>query len=265
MPMIDFTHANGIATIRLNRPERKNAINDEMVLALTDAFRAFAAETETRVVLLTATGPDYSAGGDLGNLAEWLSPDPDKRSTIFRSSVLNLSKPLALAIQRVPQPIVAAVRGHAIGVALQMVIMADLVVASDSARFSLPQLNLAHNPDHGESWALPRKIGMARAMQITLLAERIDAATAEKYNLVNWVVADTELDSRALEIAGRIAASPPIAARATKALMQGSDRLTLEQAINREADALGLSVRTDDFVEAITAFQEKRKPVFTGR
>ncbi|MEY2925854.1 MAG: hypothetical protein RL367_331 [Pseudomonadota bacterium] len=124
MPLIETARANGIATIRLNRPERKNAINDAMVHVLTDAFQALADDTDTRVVLLTAAGPDYWAGGDLTSLAEWLSPDPDTRSAKFRASVLSLSKSLSLAIQRVPQPVVGAVRGHVIGVALQMVITA---------------------------------------------------------------------------------------------------------------------------------------------
>jgi 2-(1,2-epoxy-1,2-dihydrophenyl)acetyl-CoA isomerase len=264
MALIDITRADRIALITLNRPERKNAINDEMVMAIADAFEALADDTDTRVLLLTAKGPDFSAGGDLANLAEWLSPDPDERSAKFRASVLSLSKPLALAMQRVPQPIVAAVRGHVIGVALQMVIIADLVIASDTARFSLPQLNLAHTPDHGESWSLPRKIGMARAMQMTLLAERIDAQTAERYNLVNWVVPDAELDEQAVAIASKIAASPPIAARAAKALLLGSEPLTLADAIDREAYSIAQAVRTDDFVEAITAFGEKRSPVFSG-
>ena len=264
MSHIKVNRANGICEIRIDRADRMNAIDDEMTVAITRAFESLAGDRETRVVLLSAAGANYSAGGDLQNLAEWLSPDPQVRSDKFRSAVSGLSKPLSLALQRTPQPIVAAVRGHAIGVALQMIIMADIVVASETARFSMPQLNLAHTPDHGESWALPRKIGLARALQMSLLAERLDAATAERYGLVNIMVPDDELDARAHAVVQQIAGSPPVAAREAKALLWGSESISLEQALDREVDSIGKAVRKDDFVEAITAFVEKRKPVFTG-
>lgn len=264
MDHIKVTRANGICEIRIDRADRMNAIDDKMTGAITRALESLVDDSETRVVLLSAAGANYSAGGDLQNLAEWLSPDAEVRSDKFRSAVSDLSKPLSLALQRTPQPIVAAVRGHAIGVALQMIIMADLVIASETALFSMPQLNLAHTPDHGESWALPRKIGLARALQMSLLAERLDAATAARYGLVNIMVTDGELDNRVNAIIQQIASSPPVAAREAKALLWGSESLTLEQALDREVDSIGKAVRKQDFVEAITAFMEKRKPVFTG-
>ncbi|WP_176593574.1 enoyl-CoA hydratase/isomerase family protein [Sphingobium sp. EM0848] len=264
MDRISIEHGEGICTIMIDRPDRMNAIDDAMTRRLTEIFEALAEDGATRVVVIAGKGKHFSAGGDIGNIADWLSPDPQVRYDRFTQAVSSLSKPLALAMQRVPQPVIASVRGHAIGVALQIVLLADLVVASDSAKFSLPQLDLAHTPDHGESWALTRKIGLARAMQMSLMAERIDAATAERYNLVNWVVADEALEPRTEEVARRIASRPAAAAQGAKALFQSGQQRTLAEALDAEIAMLGKVAMQEDFVEAITAFTEKRPPVFGG-
>ncbi|WP_169799529.1 enoyl-CoA hydratase/isomerase family protein [Novosphingobium lentum] len=264
MDRIAVNRRDAICAITISRPDRLNAIDDEMIRTLTRAFEELASDATTRVVTISGEGSNFSSGGDIGNIADWLSPEPEVRRDTFTKAVSTLSKPLALALQHVPQPVIASVRGHAIGVALQIVIMADIVVASDTARFSLPQLDLAHTPDHGESWALPRKVGMARALQMALLAERIDAATAERYGLVNFLVPDAELEARTTAIAGRIAASPPAATRGAKALFNAAERQTLAEALDGEIAMLGQVTMQQDFVEAITAFTQKRKPVFRG-
>lgn len=242
-----------------------NAIDEAMTRRLTATFEALAADADTRAVLIVGAGRDFSAGGDMGDIAAMMAGDPEVRRRTMQAAVTTLSRPLSLALQRVPQPVVAAVRGHAIGVALQIVLMADIVIASETARFSLPQLTLGHTPDHGESWALPRKVGMSRALQMALLAQRIDAATAERYGLANEVVADDALDARATAIAGRIAASPPVAAQGAKALLNAGWGATLEQAMDAEIAMMGSVAAQADFVEAITAFMEKRPPIFSGR
>lgn len=262
MERIRVERHDAVCAITIDRPDKLGAIDEAMTRALTHAFESLADDAETRVVTITGTGPNFSAGGDIGDISAWLSPDPAARRDTFTRAVTNLSKPLSLAMQRVPQPIVAAVRGHAIGIALQIVIMADLVVASETAKFTLPQLDLAHTPDHGETWALPRKVGMARALQMALLAERIDAATAERYNLVNYVVPDAELEQRTAAVAARIAGSPPAAARGAKALFLAAERQTLAEALDGETAMLGQVAMQEDFVEAIGAFTEKRAPVF---
>lgn len=264
MDNIVIERTDGICTIRFNRPERMNAIDDGMTRTLIALFKALETDRDTRVVVISGTGEHFSAGGDIGNIADWLSPDPQVRHDRFTEAVSSLSKPLVLAMQRVPQPIIASVRGHAIGVALQIVILSDLVVASNTAKFSLPQLDLAHTPDHGESWSLSRKIGLSRALQMSLMAERIDAATAERYHLVNWLVADHELDARTDAVARRIAVSPTAAAQGAKALFWGAQRQTLAEAMDSEITKLGQVAMQEDFVEAITAFTQKRVPVFRG-
>lgn len=260
-----FEKADGVLKLTLNRPERKNAINDSMVATLSDAFEDLVHDPDVRVVVITGSGKDFSAGGDIKDIASVLVQSPAERSAHFRKVVRNDSMRLFFAMHRLPQPVLLSVRGHAIGAAMQMTAVADLVVASETARFSIPQVNLAHTVDHGESWYLPRKIGYARAMQMCLLAERLDAATAERYGLVNWVVPDAALDARTDEIARRIAASPPVAARGMKTLLRYSPTNSFEDQFEQETLMIGAAVATDDFVEAITAFVEKRTPVFTGR
>lgn len=264
MAPIETSRRDHVFTITFNRPDRLNAIDEAMVRQLTALFEGLADDAETRVVVFAGRGRSFSAGGDLGDMAAWLLPDAAARGEKFAASVRDLSRPLSLALEKVPQPIVASVRGHAIGVALQLVILADIVVASETARFSLPQIDLAHTPDHGESWGLPRKIGLSRALQMTLLTERIDGATAERYGLVNRLVADDELEARTEEIVRRLASSPPTAARNAKALLWAGTRGTLAEAMEREIASIGEAAAKADFVEAITAFGEKRPPRFTG-
>jgi 2-(1,2-epoxy-1,2-dihydrophenyl)acetyl-CoA isomerase len=262
MERISVRREHGVCTITIARPERLNAIDEPMTHQLIVAFQSLASDAETRVVVIAGEGKHFSAGGDMGNIADLLSPDPQARRARFTQAVTTLSKPLVLALQQIPQPVVVSVRGHAIGVALQFVLMADLVIASETAKFTLPQLDLAHTPDHGESWALPRKIGLSRALQMALMAERIDAVTAERYGLANWVVPDAELEARTAAVAERLAASPAAAAQGAKQLFQQGQRLTLSEAMDAEIAMLGQVAMQPDFVEAITAFQEKRKPVF---
>jgi 2-(1,2-epoxy-1,2-dihydrophenyl)acetyl-CoA isomerase len=152
-----------------------------------------------------------------------------------------------------------------IGVGVQMVLSADLTIASETARFLLPQVRLGHPVDHGESYFLPRKIGVARTMQLLLLAETLHAADAEKYNLVNWVVPDASLEVKTADIAQRLATGASLAIYETKALVRDSEQRSITEQFEAEARSLELCAASDDFPEAINAFVQKRKPAFKGR
>jgi 2-(1,2-epoxy-1,2-dihydrophenyl)acetyl-CoA isomerase len=262
---ISIDQRDGILDIVLNRPERKNAITNDMMVTLSTAFERVKDQEDVRVILLRAAGKDFSSGGDIKDIAPVLEQAPAKRSSEFRSIAREAPVRLFTAMYRTPQPVLVSVRGHVIGAAVQMVAIADLVIASESARFCIPQINLAHTVDHGESWHLPRKIGLARALQMCLLAEQVGAAEAARIGLINWVVPDSELDARSDEIVRRIALSPPVAARGMKALLRTSETNNVEQQHEAEIEMIGRAVATEDFVEAIRGFIEKRTPVFTGR
>ena len=163
------------------------------------------------------------------------------------------------------QPVIAAVRGHAIGIGLQLVLAADLVVASETARFSAPQVQLAHTLDHGESYSLPRKVGLSRAMQLALLGETWDAASAERFGLVNFVTEDNALEAKTDEIAKRFATGATLAIEGIKALLRTSADRTVEEQLAAEREQISVCSASEDFLEAMTAFGEKRKPRYVGR
>ena len=265
MAKVECALDDHVLTVRMNRPERRNAMDGEMAEGLAAAFDRAAADPDVRVVLLLGEGKDFSAGGDLKNMDALLAADAETRSANFRNEARNVAGRLFGAMERVPQPIVAATRGHVIGAGVQMAAVADLVVASETSHFSLPNVSLAHVTDHGETWHVRRKIGPSRFMQMVLLGERLDAAAAERFGLVNFVVPDDRLEAEAAAVAARITAQPPVAAREMKALLTRPTADSFEAQREREEEALGRAVAAEDFVEAIRAFGEKRAPVYSGR
>ncbi|MDT3670180.1 MAG: enoyl-CoA hydratase-related protein [Aromatoleum sp.] len=259
-----FDKRDGIARLRFNRPEAKNALTLAMCDRLVEVADELRADRRVRALLIEAAGPDFCTGADMGDLATMTGGTPADRAGLVRQSALTYSEGIFLSLATLDIPIVAAVRGYAVGAGFQFALMADLVVASENARFFAPMVNLAHSPDHGESCLLPRKVGEARAAQILLLGERLAAAEAEKWGIVNWVVPDGELEVKADEIATRLASLAPLAVRNTKALLRKSRSNDIASQFEAERDCVAECAASADFVEAIMAFTERRKPVFGG-
>jgi 2-(1,2-epoxy-1,2-dihydrophenyl)acetyl-CoA isomerase len=255
----------GVLSLTLNRPQAKNAITAGMFATMTEAFEGLRSDDSTQVVVIRGSGPDFSAGGDIKDVGPLLDlPAPD-RARELRALVSSGAAPAILALERVEQPVLLAARGHVIGAAVQLTAVADLVLASETALFCIPQVKLAHTVDHGESYHLPRKVGLARAMEICLLGERFDATQALAWGLINRVASDADLDRAIEELAASLAAAPPVAVRGMKALLKGSASRGLEAQFAAEREMIGHCVATDDFVEAIRAFAQKRRPQFAGR
>lgn len=259
-----FERRDGVASITLNRPSIKNAMTKAMAREMASIVRDLRDDSATRVIVLRGTGPDFTSGADLKEESEPLSNDPGERGRQVSAMDRSIAWPIFLGMDELRQPIVASVRGHVIGVGVQLVLSSDLTVASETARFLLPQTKLAHVPDHGESYYLPRKIGMSRAMQHLLLAEPITAEQAERYDLVNWVVPDGALEHKTEEIALKLARGASVALVETKALLRDSARRSVSEQFAAEADALERCAAADDFPEAMRAFSEKRTPRFKG-
>jgi 2-(1,2-epoxy-1,2-dihydrophenyl)acetyl-CoA isomerase len=257
--------SDGIAWLTLNRPELRNALTFSMCRELTALFEALRTDRDTRVLVLRGNGADFCSGADLGDVASIISPSPEARAATAAAQVRELSWPLFLALHELPQPVIASVRGHAVGAGMQLVLSSDLVVASETARFLIPQVRLAHSADHGESWYLPRKTGITRAMQFLLLGDAVGAQDAERYGLVNWVSTDDALEQKTDEIARRLASGAAVAIAEMKGLLRQSLNNSLQEQLEAEARALGACAATDDFAEAIGAFLAKRRPVFAGR
>jgi 2-(1,2-epoxy-1,2-dihydrophenyl)acetyl-CoA isomerase len=254
----------GVARISFNRPSRRNAISEEMRSTLTTLLQRFASDRSIKVIILRGEGKDFSAGGDLANVEQILAMPPAERSAFLRSANSRSMHPLSQAIIRLPQPLIVSVRGHAIGLGAQLAVYSDIAIASETAKISFPFSRLGHTMDHGESWLLPRKVGSRRALQLLLLGDTIDASTAERYGIVNWVVADDQLDAEVDTLARRLATGATVAIEATKRLLRDWEGKSIEDALSAEEEMLGLCGATEDFREALSAFFERRKPQFVG-
>jgi enoyl-CoA hydratase/carnithine racemase len=248
--------ADGIVTVTLNRPEKKNAANGAMWDELLATFREVAANDQDRVMVLTGAGGAFCSGADVSGMGG--------RETHGLANMRHISE-VATALHRIPQPTIAKVRGVATGAGMNMALLCDLVVASDNARFSEIFARRGLTIDFGGSWVLPRRIGMHRAKELTLLTDIIDAEEADRIGLVNRVVPDGELDKFVDEWATRLAGGPPIALAQSKRLLNNAVGITLEQALDEEGAAQTINMATKDTAEAVSAFLEKRDPTFQGR
>jgi enoyl-CoA hydratase/carnithine racemase len=248
--------AEGIVTITMNRPYRKNAADAVMFDELLTTFREIGGNDADRVVILTGAGGEFCSGLDLSAM--------QGRRTHGLFAMRHVGD-VATALHRLPQPTIAKVRGSAVGAGMNMALLCDLVVASDTARFSEIFVRRGMTIDFGGSWVLPRRIGMHRAKELALLADTIDADEAARIGLVNRRVPDAELDQFVDDWATRLAAGPPIALSQSKRLLNDAVDLTLEQAIDEEGAAQTINMATEDTVEAVRAFLEKRAAKFNGR
>ena len=245
----------GVVTVTLNRPAKKNAANNTMWNELMSTFREIGASADDRCVVLTGAGGDFCSGADL-----WAGDDAATRQ--HQLARMRHVTEVAMSLARMPQPVIAKVRGVAVGAGMNMALGCDLVVASETARFSEIFAKRGLSVDFGGSWLLPRRIGLHRAKELAFFADIIGAADAERIGLVNRVVPDVELDAFVDGWAKRLAAMPPIALAQTKRMLNNSMNVTLEEALEDEGAAQTVNFSTKDTAEAISAFTEKRDPVW---
>lgn len=247
--------SNGVLTVTLNRPERKNAVNTELWKGLLEVFRDAAHSEEDRVVVVTGAGGEFCAGADLG------VPEAGSSHPLVRMRMIH---DVALALHRLPQPTIAKVDGVAVGAGCNLALGCDLVVASERARFSEIFAKRGLSLDFGGSWLLPRRIGLHRAKELAFFGDIIDAAEAERIGLVNRVVPVGELDDFVGGWASRLAAGPPLALAVSKALLDDSAEMSLPEALDREGAAQAMNSMSEDGREALGAFLERREPNFRG-
>jgi enoyl-CoA hydratase/carnithine racemase len=248
----------GIVTITLNRPAKKNAINGTMWDELLATFREIGSSSADRAVVITGAGGEFCSGADLTGGG---TGGPERHQLAAMRHVGDV----ALALHRLPQPVLAKVRGVAVGAGCNLALGCDLVVASTTARFSQIFARRGLSVDFGGSWVLPRRVGLHKAKELALFADIIDAAEADRIGLVNRVIDDAELDAFVDDWAIRLAAAPPIAVAMTKRMLDNSMNVTLEEALDDEGAAQTVNFSTKDTAEAMVAFVEKRAPRFTGR
>jgi enoyl-CoA hydratase/carnithine racemase len=247
--------AEGVVTVTLDRPEKRNAIDEQMAGELLETFREIEARTDDRVLVLTGGGDAFCSGADLTAGAA------DVHALVYMRRI----GAVALALLNLTKPTIAKVRGVAAGAGCNMALACDLVVASDAARFTQIFAKRGMVVDFGGSWLLPRLIGLHKAKELAFFADIISAKEAEAFGIVNRVVPAGELDAFVDEWATRLAAGPPIALAQTKRLLNNGGTATLEQALDAEGAAQTINVATADVAEAIRAFLDKREPQFEGR
>ncbi|MCH8989451.1 MAG: enoyl-CoA hydratase/isomerase family protein [Chloroflexi bacterium] len=255
-----------VAVVTLQRPDRLNAINRQMAQELHDVFDLVAGEfPETRVLVITGAGRGFCSGADVSDMAKRMA-DPmeaDLGHSVSADQGPSLTMRLAPHLREIPQPVIAAVNGVAAGAGLGIAVSCDIRIASDSARFSAVFVKRSLMPDAGVSQILGALTGPGIAAEMTLTGRVYDAQWALAKGLVNQVVPAEELMSQAESLAGEIAANPPLAVRATKALFN-SHYPDLNQVIEAEHRANDAVRGTADQKEAVQAFLEKREPKFTG-
>ena len=270
METLQVFRENSVVTVTINQPKKKNAINPAMWDGLTEIFREIASRVDDRVVVVTGAGDDFCSGADLSGrggagAGDAAGAGAGAQNQVHHLAAMRRVNDACIALQRLPQPTIAKVRGVAVGAGCNLALGCDLVVASQTARFSEIFARRGLSLDFGGSWLLPRRIGMHRAKELALLAEIVSASDALEMGLVNRVLPDGEVDAFVDNWARKLAAGPPIALAQTKRLLNNSLNVTLEEALDDEAAAQTINFATSDTAEAMRAFTEKREPKFTGR
>jgi 2-(1,2-epoxy-1,2-dihydrophenyl)acetyl-CoA isomerase len=246
--------------LTFDRPERLNAIDVPMAVAFLRACEAIAADGAIRVVVMRGAGRAFMAGGDLNTFHS----DPARGAHTARAIIDPLHAGLAI-LARIDAPVIAGLHGAVAGAGVSLALAADLAIAADDTRFTLAYAKIGASCDGSSSWSLPRVVGLRRAMEIALLADPLDAATALSYGLVNRVVPAANLAAEVDALARRLASGPTLAYGKIRRLLRTSFERDFAGQMNAERDAFCDSARTKDFAEGVAAFLGKRAATFEGR
>ena len=257
---IDVSVAEGAATITLNRPDKLNAWNLQLGVDLRAAVEDIAADQSVRAVLITGAGRAFSSGADLSEpREEGADGMPD-----LRARLVDRYHPIITGIREMPKPVISAVNGPAVGIGCSLALSADLVLAAESSYFLLAFVNIGLVPDGGSSVFIPARVGKSRAFEMALLGERVDAETAERWGLINRVYEDDEFENETNELIDRLAAGPTRSYAGSKRQLNHRIYQGLEEQLELEAQIQREMAGSDDFVEGVLAFVQKRQASFGG-
>lgn len=258
-----FSTDEGVLRITLDRPSHKNSLMPAHVRTMVEALEAAATDDSLRAVLLDSSGPDFCAGADVVAA----NPEGDERprvGNLQRRTAVQAHR-LIDVIMSIQLPVVCAVRGWAAGLGCQLALAADFTVAAETATFWEPFVARGFTPDSGATWLLPRLVGVARARDLLLLAEKVSGARAAEWGMIHRAVPDDEVAETAGALVGRLAQGATVAIGLAKSCLQGALSLSLVDAMAKEALALELSARSKDFREGLAAFKARREPKYEGR
>jgi len=262
METVDLQVADGAATILLNRPDVLNAWNRRFGEDLLEAVQTVAGDDDVRAVLIRGAGRAFSSGADLRDIAD-RDVTPEGHPNV-RKTLVERYHPIITGIRRMPKPVVAAVHGPAVGIGCSLALCSDLILASESAYFLLAFVNIGLVPDGGSSVFVPSRAGFARAMEMAMLGERVPAARALEWGLINRVVADEAFETEAGSLLERLAKGPTRSYAGTKRQLNNWLYGRMDEQLELEADIQQEMAATGDFVEGVTAFAQKRRAGFQG-
>lgn len=255
--MILVERRERVAIITINRPEKRNALNIQTRAEGAAALDELRADDTVRVVIITGAGDKaFIAGADIAEFKE--------RTAITQREVM-LERGLFNAFDTFPKPVIAMVNGYCLGGGCEVALACDIRIASETASFGQPEINLGIIPGGGGTQRLPRLVGEGKAMEMILSGEIINAQDAFRLGIVNHVVPADHLEAKTMEVANRIAEKSPIALRLAKEAVKLASRSNLDEGLRREVDLFALCFSSEDKDEGVTAFLEKRKPDFKGK
>lgn len=264
MADMDLTVDGGVATLTMNRPNARNALSMEMRSMLDDMCHQIEFDKDIRCVVLTGAGEHFMAGGDVKNMHEYLGTHEAAEIEAYFLRRIHDLHTIMFSMRRMMKPIVAKVRGAAAGAGVSLAAACDLVIAEESAFFTLAYCNIGTTPDGSSSFHLPRAIGIKRTLEMTLLGDRYTAQQMADMGLVNFVVPDADLDAECDKLTSRLASGPTHVYGMGKKLMYRSLENEFEAQLQMEAECFADCARRSDYREGVAAFVEKRKAQFTG-
>lgn len=254
---ITLERREGVAILTIDRPDKLNALNQQVHRDCVAALDELKKDDSVRVLVITGAGDrSFIAGADI---TEFQDQSPVEQRDLFHERTLfNI-------IDQFPKPVIAMINGFCLGGGNEVALACDIRLASEAARFSQPEINLGFMPGGGGTQRLAHLVGEGRAMEIILTGDMIDASTAEKIGLVNHVYPADQLEAETMKLAEKIAAKAPIALQLCKEAVKFASRSNLDEGLRREVDLFAICFSTEDKVEGVNAFLEKRKPDFKGR
>lgn len=257
-----WERSGAVGRLTLNRPDSLNAWTPQLGHELRQVLEQEAPDASVRAVLITGAGRGFSSGADL---KAGFDPHPDDGRPDVKKELHGIYHPIMLGVRRLEKPVIAAVNGPAVGIGASLAFACDLILAAESAFFGLAFVNIGLMPDGGSTLFVPAAIGKARAFQMALLGERVPARTALDWGLVNYVHPDERLMDEANALAERMAAGPTRSYVGSKKALNNVLYQAMEAQLELEAELQHGLARTDDFLEGVAAFAEKREPRFAGR
>jgi 2-(1,2-epoxy-1,2-dihydrophenyl)acetyl-CoA isomerase len=252
---------NGVGYLTFNRPKALNSFNVDMHREVAEVLNQWTKNPEVRCVVISGEGRGFCAGQDLGDRVV----DPNAEAPDLGYSIETYYNPLIKTIVNMPKPVICAVNGVAAGAGANIALACDLVIAAKSANFVQAFCRLGLVPDSAGTWFLPRAVGHARAMGLTLLGDKLPAETAKEWGMIWDVVEDAELKTKVTELAERLAKQPTFGLSLIKKAIHQSSNNTFDEQVLLERDLQRIAGRSEDYREGVQAFMNKREPNFKGR